>query len=318
MNRLTNTHRIPALFHGFSLFAYFLCGCDLAEREKENVVIVVGSRQITGEELKKEINFISGRLDLSEQDREQVLYQLAEQVIDRYLILEYAKERRVSITENEREEALSDLLQGYTKNAFKNALLREYVDFEQWKDRYAEQLLINKVLLEVARNLAPPNSHEIQRYYEAHYEEFRLPQMLRFRQIVTRSKQEAEDLLKRIQNGEEMGVLARRYSIAPEAERGGEVGWVAREHLDESMERVIFSMSPGEVSQIVETPYGYHIFELLSRRPERVKKLPEVIPEVEARLLHQRRKVFLRNWLKNLRTHFEVTVNQELLNELEL
>ena len=205
----------------------------------------------------------------------------------------------------------------YGDDAFREALLREYVDFDLWKDQFGEQLLENRILEKVSENVAPPTYREIEQYFENHSDEFRCPQMVRFRQIVTRTKEEVEGLVKRIRKGEDMSELARKYSITPEAENGGEVGWIARDHLEASMERVLFSIPQGKLSPIVETPYGYHIFRVLSIRPDTVKELPDVIEQIEKRLLHQKREIFLKKWVENLGTHFEVKINQELLNNLE-
>jgi parvulin-like peptidyl-prolyl isomerase len=170
----------------------------------------------------------------------------------------------------------------------------------------------------VAENVLPPSYRDIERYYREHGEEFQFPQMRKFRQILTRTKDVAEDLLGRIENGEDMSHLSREYSIAPEAQADGNVGWVAREHLDESMGKVVFSMSPGEVSPIIRTSYGYHIFELLSIRSAGVKPLPDVFGQIEAKLFVQKRESFLKEWLIDLRGHFEVKVNLKMLKQLEL
>ena len=257
-------------------------------------------------------------MNLKEKQHDQIRNQLAEQVISHYLIIEYANEKGISIAEKELQYALDDIKREYTEDVFKEALLREYVDFDQWKNRFKEQLLINKILKEVAKNIAPPSHKEIEQYYEENRDKFRYPKMVKFRQIVSKSKKEAHKLVNRIQKGEAMSALARQYSITPEADNGGEISWVAREHLDESMGNVLFSLSPGEMSRVVETPYGYHIFEVLSVRPESVKELPDVMQEIESKLFHEKREKFLREWLGDLRTHFEVKVNQELIAQLDL
>jgi parvulin-like peptidyl-prolyl isomerase len=298
--------------------ALFFLGCDLIEQEASNVVIVLGSRNITTDELKKDMEFISADMNLKEKQHDQIRNQLAEQVISHYLIIEYANEKGISISEKELQYALDDIKREYTEDVFKEALLREYVDFDQWKNRFKEQLLINKILKEVAKNIAPPSHKEIEQYYEENRDKFRYPKMVKFRQIVSKSKKEADNLLNRIHKGEEMGALARQYSIGPEADNGGEISWVAREHLDESMGNVLFSLSPGEMSRVVETPYGYHIFEVLSIRPETLKELPDVMQEIESKLFHEKREIFLREWLEDLRTHFEVKVDQELMAQLDL
>jgi parvulin-like peptidyl-prolyl isomerase len=302
----------------FSAAVSFFLGCGLVEQEENRVVIVVGSREITTEALKKDMEFLSAGMNGLEKQQEEYRNQLAEQLIGHYLIIEYGKEKGIALPEEELQSALDDITREYGEEDFKEALLREYVDFDQWKDQLGEQLLEIKILEKVSKNVVPPTYREIEQYFENNPAEFRCPQMVRFRQIVTRTKGEAESLLKRIKNGENMSELARKYSIAPEAENGGEVGWIARAHLEEGMSRVLFSMPQGKPSPIVETPYGYHIFRVLAIRPGTVKELPDVIEQIETKLLHQKREIFLKKWIENLGTHFEVKINQELLNNLEL
>jgi parvulin-like peptidyl-prolyl isomerase len=309
---------INCFLYAFCLIPFLIAGCGQYDQKKSNVVIVVGSRQITTDELIKDIEFIGAGMDVPAQQWELIRKQLLEQVIDHYLIMEYGKENGITISEAELKRALKEIKREYTEKAFKDALLREYVDYDEWKNRLKEQLLIDKIIRRITENVLPPDHQEIERYYKENQDEFRAPEMLKFRQIVVRTKEEAEDLLKRLKDGEDMGELAGKYSIAPESESGGEVGWVARGQLDESMEKALFSLRPGKVSPVLKTPYGYHIFEVLSLQSERVKKLPEVVEEIETKLLSERRERSCQEWLQGLRALFEVKVNEDLLNTLEL
>ena len=317
----TNKTRYLLTYYSFTYCLCFLPflipGCAPSDQAKDKVVIVVGSRQITTDQLKKDMGFISSDMDLTNHDRNRIRKQIIELVIDHYLILEYGKKMRISISENELERAIKDIKSGYTEGSFKDALLRGYVDLEQWEERIREQFLVNKVIKEVTESITPPDYQDIKGYFEDNKDEFNSPKMLEFRQIVTRSREEADALLNRLDNGEDMHELAKKYSIAPEAENGGKVGWVARGHLEESMEKVLFSMPQGKTSPVVKTPYGFHIFEVLSVRPEGVKQLPEVIRKIESRLLSQRQEFFFKKWLNELRSQIEIKINQDILNGME-
>ena len=171
--------------------------------------------------------------------------------------------------------------------------------------------------IKASQNISPVTYHDVKTYIESHQNEFMRPRMAKFRQVVTRTKDEAEKILQRLKNGEDLDALARAYSVAPEAENGGVVGWVAQGELEESMEKVIFSLPVGRISPVVRTPYGYHIFEVLSKRSEGLKSLPEAMEEIESKLSHEKMELFYQRWLKELRVHYPVSVNNELLNTLE-
>ncbi len=177
--------------------------------------------------------------------------------------------------------------------------------------------LIKNIIREASRNISPVTFHEVKTYFESHQNEFMRPRMAKFRQVVTRTKDEAEKILQRLRNGEDLDALAWAYSVAPEAENGGVVGWVAQGELEESMEKVIFSLPVGRISRVARTPYGYHIFEVLSKRSEGLKSLPEAMAEIESTLSHEKTELFYQRWLKELRGHYPVSVNNELLNTLE-
>lgn len=310
--RMLNARRLMRYLFPLLFCAMSLNGCDLLGSFKTPPGITVGSRHITVEELRKNLEFFSSDLDLSKQQLRRVKDQLLDQVINHYLILEYGREKDISVSEREMQAALQDIKTAYNDYAFKDALLRGYVDAGEWKKQLRDQLLVRKILAWVSANMPPPSYEEMQRYFQDHISEFTFSRMVKFRQIVTDDKEIAENLAQRIKNGEDMGELARKHSIAPEAAHGGEVGWLAEGQLDEIMEKHLFSLSKGDLSDAVQTPYGYHLFQVLDVRPEGVKTLPEVIGDIEETLTRQHRERYLETWIENLRTQYEVRMNDNL------
>jgi parvulin-like peptidyl-prolyl isomerase len=68
---------------------------------------------------------------------------------------------------------------------------------------------------------------------------------------------------------------------------------------------------------VVETPYGFHIFQALSKRPEGQKGLPEVRTEIEGKLLSLKEEEFFGGWLQALRVQYPVQVDRQLVDKLE-
>jgi parvulin-like peptidyl-prolyl isomerase len=296
----------------------FFFGCDYFDKEKKEYVLSVGSRNVTVVELKRDMEFMASGLEAPVRQWEVIREKLVERIVDQYLVLEYGKENGLSISEQELKRELDEIKKEYSEEAFNEELLRGYVSRDEWEARLKDRLLVKKVMARVLDGVVPPTYEEIKEYYEKNKDKYSFPEMIKFRQIVTNKKEEAKDLLKRINNGEDMGRLAKQYSIAPEAEKEGVVGWLARENLHESMGDVIFSLSEGEVSKIVKTPYGYHIFQVLASRDEGVRELPEVKNEIEAKILSEKQDAFFQNWLKDIRLRYKIAVNKDLLNQMEI
>jgi parvulin-like peptidyl-prolyl isomerase len=82
------------------------------------------------------------------------------------------------------------------------------------------------------------------------------------------------------------------------------------------MEKVLFSLRVGELSRVVETPYGYHIFKVVEKKPEGLKSLPEAMQGIEARLIVQKKELFYRRWLARLKILYPVKVNQKIMQTL--
>ena len=302
---------------GLLPFLFFSCG--LFDDPGDGAALTVGSREVSIHDLKGALDFIGVGGDVWKHQDDRARDRLIQQVVDHYLLLEYGRQKGISVSEAEFYEALGRIREGYSEKAFDEALLRGYVGRREWEDRLREQLLVKKIVQQVAEEvIEPPSSEEMREYFEKNREQFAAPPLVRFSQIVTRKRQEAQELLERIRGGEDMEELAREYSVAPEAEAGGEAGWVAQGRLDESMDKVLFSMSPGETSPVVETPYGYHIFRVLEARSGGTKELKEVVDEIESKLMAERKRKFFEKWIEDLRTKFEVEINRKLLEKLEL
>lgn len=291
--------------------------CGLFDPSHDGVVITVGKRAITGDELKKDIRRISSRLGIADQEVTQILKPLINRIINDYLVIEYGKAHGITISENELAGAIREIKRDYPDALFEEMLLQSYIDLDDWREELRRQLLIRKIMTEVTESITPITFEEIKTYFNFHKDEFKQPQMVRFRQIVTKTREEAEKILERLNKGDNLKELAKEYSLTTETQKGGEDGWVDRGSLEESMENVLFSLPIGKISPIVKTPYGYHIFQVLAKRPGGLKRLPEVMKEIELKLSNQKNESYYKKWLKELKEQFPVKINQEALNRLE-
>lgn len=308
----------PALFLLLgAAVPFFISGCGLFDLDPGPVVVVIGNQRLTADVLKKDMAFVCEDLPLSGQDEKQIKIRLLDHIIDRYLMMEYARKHGISISEDEFQTHLKEIKEGYTEAEFEQALFRKFADPEAWTKRLREQLLMKKVIETVTGDMAPPNYKEMKAYFESNPNQFKTPDMVKFRQILCGSRKDAKRLHARIRKGETLAELARKHSTAPEAENGGEVGWAAKGCLDEALEKMLFSLAPGEISPITPGPSGYHIFEVISRRPAGFQVFSEVIRDIELKLTHQRRAYFCRQWLQNLRSNFAVKINQKAIDNLE-
>ncbi|MFH1125367.1 MAG: peptidyl-prolyl cis-trans isomerase [Pseudomonadota bacterium] len=305
------------LFCLLAAFSFSMAGCGLFENAEEGVVLTVGKRVITPEKLKREMRRMSFGVDAAGKDTGEIVESLVNQMIDYYLILEYGSERGIDVSQDELDAAIRDIKKEYSEKDFQETLLQGYVDFDEWKEGLRERLLLQTIIRKVTEGVPAVPFQEIKAYYDSHLDEFKHLEMIKFRQIVRSSREETEEILKRLKGGQDPGGESGGGSKKTGAEGFGEAVWVARGDLEESMEKVIFSLSAGGMSKVVATPYGFHIIHVSARRPEGVKSLPEALPEIEAKLSEERKEAFYQHWLDGLRASIPVEVNHKLLKKLE-
>ena len=297
--------------------AGLLLGCSEGGRDKHQAALIVGSNEISVEQLKSDIAAMGYMDELIPSFSSPNGKALLERIISDYLVLEYAKEAGIQVGDAELNYQARKFLTDYKDGALKEIVLRESIDLEQWRRRLHRQLTIEKVAQQVTRSVAPPTHEELKRYFEEHHQDFTTPSMVRFRQIVCLSKEAAREAMRKLKKGHEFEEVARQYSIAPEAKEGGQVGWVPKGSLDPSMDNALFSLKVGQISSVVRTPYGYHIFQVLEKRKGTKKDLIQVIDQIEEKLFAKKKAEFFSQWVESLKKKYPVKINRELLAKVE-
>lgn len=115
---------------------------------------------------------------------------------------------------------------------------------------------------------------------------------IRARHILVETEEEAETLLERLADGEDFAALAEELSQDPaSAEQGGDLGWFPRGQMVPEFDEVAFSLSPGEISDLVDSSFGFHIIMVEERDEDR---------ELDSVMLAQRKTEAFQTWLFDL------------------
>jgi parvulin-like peptidyl-prolyl isomerase len=123
-------------------------------------------------------------------------------------------------------------------------------------------------LLEELEKTWIPDEETAREYFEAHPEIGYVPERRHVGQIVLASREEAERMRNRILAGENLFELAGRYSIDDYGrQHRGDMGWLKEGSGIPQIEKALSSLPDGQVSEVFETPRGYHIIIVIDRRP---------------------------------------------------
>jgi peptidyl-prolyl cis-trans isomerase D len=183
--------------------------------------------------------------------------------------------------------------------------------YEKNKARYQNaiqekrQLRYIVVLEKDAENKVTVSDAQVQREYNDRLPQYRLPERVKVRHILIttpppgpdgkpdtkgmdEARAKAEDVLKQAKAGGNFAELAKKYSQDPGSkDKGGELGWTDRGRLLPEFEKVAYALNPGQISDLVQTSYGFHIIQGEERDVARVRPLSEVRGEIEQTLKAQ-------------------------------
>ena len=153
-----------------------------------------------------------------------------------------------------------------------------------------------------------PSRDELRARYRDEAAEYRLPARVRLRQVLTETREAAEAARAQIAGGADFGRVARERSIDPSAPYGGFQGVLSEDDLPEDFADLIFGLEPGEVSEIVEADYGFHIFQVIERLPERTVPFDEAAPAIAERLREEGEREALARLVETARSRYTVRI----------
>jgi parvulin-like peptidyl-prolyl isomerase len=239
------------------------------------------------------------------------------ELIDRKLLLKEATAQGTYLSDEEFQEELRKYKSNYTELAFQKMLQERGMSNEEWSELRRESFIVGKFLAQQNPEAKATTPAAVQKYYDEHLAEFQVPESVHVRQIVTDTKEKAESILRRLKQGENFAKLARDLSLSPDRAEGGDLGFIRRGSFPREFE-VCFTMNPGEISPIIPSVYGFHLFKVLEKAPGRTLDLTEVSNKIYVQLREQSREEYLNTLLTTLRSQAKIEINREVLEKMPL
>jgi len=236
--------------------------------------------------------------------------------LDRLLFVQEAAKRGVEILPAEVEQRLQRMRADWPPEEFEALLAQRHQTLDELRAELRAQLVQEKLFHELVYPRVAVTEEEIRAELDAHPELLQEPEQVHAAQIVVKELDQAKEIRAKLREGAKFADLARERSLSADAKDGGDLGWFPRGVMPPQFDAVAFSLGTGQISDVVTTDYGFHIFKLIERRPARKKDLASVRAEVERQLLRAKQEQAQTDFVTQLRSKADIRINETLVAQV--
>ena len=238
---------------------------------------------------------------------------ILEQMIDEKVLIHEAKKKNMKVSKKEIEDGINEIKKRFTtEEEYNQELARQGLLGKKFEEQVKEQLMVIKLIdQEVKGKVVPPTDSEIEDFYKQNESEMVEPEQVRVRHILIKVSENTDkkealkrigEVLKEVKKGKtSFAELAKKYSEDPSAARGGDIGFFIRGQMVRKFEEVAFGLNVGQISDVVETEYGYHIIQCVEKKAAEKKSLDEIRDYLRNFIFQKRMEERYEKWLRRLR-----------------
>lgn len=255
------------------------------------------------------------------QEADKAIREALDQAIERKLLYRQAQLAGMSVTDEQVEDRLNMIRKEYGSDAQFQEMTQEAGAMTEFRERLRQQVMA----LSMARSKqtqfekeAVVSESELRQYFQDHMDQFANQERVKVSRIFLtagtdpaerqKARAQLEALKDELALGADFAQLAREHSQGPDAANGGEVGWVIRGDLVPELESAAFSLEQGQVSDVIETEFGFSIVKVEEKAAAGTPEYDQVRTQIEPELRKQYAQERYKKWVEELRKRSRVTV----------
>jgi peptidyl-prolyl cis-trans isomerase C len=258
------------------------------EQVPKDKVAVVNGTVITRLDLERRMADTQRRLSnagqpLSDSQLAEIKKQALEDLIDRELLYQESQRQGIKVDKAAIDREIEALKSRFPSEAeLKKSLARMGLSESAVRLRFLQERAIRELIEKEFGQKVSVADREVKAYYDKYPSFFKEPEKVRARHILIKvdpqadpaekagARKKLEKIQQKLRKGEDFADLARKFSQCPSAANGGDLGSFERGQMVKPFEEAAFALNPGDVSDIVETRFGYHLIEVIDRQPETI------------------------------------------------
>ena len=288
----------------------------------DQVVLTVNGEKITAKQFDKVLNAkkqlfrVQNFEELKTEELVWIKIRGLNEIIRNTLIAQEIAKENISIEQNVLESNLRKAREGYLEGAFEKTLDLEGISIADWEKSIEKKLLTNELIHQQVNSKVSLSDKELRDYFDKNHNKFHKKEQVQALHIMVESEEEIRDIQKELRSKQKtFPALAMEYSLGPEGEQGGDLGYFEAGQMPEEFDDV-FKLKINKVSDIIKTPYGFHLLKVVDKIEERKMDFVESKSRVEKILLQHLQDQAFQKWFLKLKQNAEIEIEYESLEKI--
>lgn len=298
-------------------------GAGNGNPQTDPVALVNGSG-ISREEYEREMNQVRNRMlrqgrQVSDSQLMEIKRVVLDNIIGRELLYQESRKQGVLVKTSDTEARWLSMKDSYPSEVeFKNALTEMNLSEESLRTQLERSIALQQFIDGKIGLSITVVEKETKEFYNKNPAYFKKPETVHARHILIKvqpdgdasqkaaARKKIETIQRRLSAGEDFSTLARTFSEGPTGVKGGDLGFFGRGQMVKSFEDAAFALNPGEVSDLVRSSFGYHLINVIDKKPESIYPYDDVKESIYQNLRRQRVDKEVKHYVEKLKSRADV------------
>ncbi|MEP6592141.1 MAG: peptidylprolyl isomerase [Acidobacteriota bacterium] len=283
---------------------------------------------VNGEDVKKaDFDRLIKNMELSanqpipQERRDEILRRALDQLVTYTVLTQETKARKVAVADAEIEDTVKQMRSQFPSEAeFTKALAARGMTLDKLRADARIDMSINKMMQAEVASAPAPTDAQVREFYDKNPDKFKQEEAVRASHILIpadekadeatkkKARAEVDDVLKQLKAGGDFATLAKKYSKDGSAAQGGDLNFFTKGQMVPAFDQVAFSLKPGETSDVVTTPFGYHIIRVTEHRAASTVPFEQVSERIKEYLTEQQKQERAQAFIEELKKKARIEV----------
>lgn len=253
--------------------------------------------------------------------RDEIYRGALDQLVTYTVLKQEARARKITVPDAEVEAGLQEMRKQFaTEEEFKKALSDRGMTLDRLRADARIDMAINKMIEDEVAKEPEATDVQVRDYYDKNPDKFKQDEAVRASHILIRvepnatdaekqkARARAEELAKQAKAGADFGELARKHSADGSAAMGGDLNFLVPGQTVAPFDKAVFSMKPGEISDVVETEFGFHVIKVMEKRDASMVPFTQISPRIRAFLTDEAKQGRAQAFIEELKKKASIEV----------